>query len=181
MAARLTLLQSRFIDCYLANGGNGTRAAREAGYKGDDNVLAVTAYDNLRNPKIMTELNNRMKASAMSSEEVLFRLSQQAQIDARDLIGLSPDQLKNHPMAAQIKEFEHTVDRIGDIMIQEKIKIKVYDKQAALVHLGKHHGLFRERIEVDWVSELKQAGLDPTEVEDEIVKQFEQHLLSGKK
>jgi phage terminase small subunit len=52
----LTDRQRRFVHAYATNGQNGTAAAREAGYKGTDNVLGVTAYDLLRTPKIESAL-----------------------------------------------------------------------------------------------------------------------------
>lgn len=176
---RLTFLQSKFIDYYLANGGNGTQAARAAGYKGNDNVLAVTAHNNLRNPKIRAALDARMKDLTMSANEVLYQLTQQARSDARQLAGLNVEQIKVHPMGVNIKEFEHTVNRIGELIIQETIKVKLYDKQAAVVHLGKYHRLFTERVEVDWVRELRDAGLDPEAIEEELAQQFEQHIRRG--
>lgn len=41
--------------------GNGTEAARLAGYKGSDNVLAQTARDLLRNPQISEAIRAREK------------------------------------------------------------------------------------------------------------------------
>lgn len=48
----------KFIEVY---DGNGTQSARAAGYKGSDNVLAVTATRMLRNPKIKEAIEARQK------------------------------------------------------------------------------------------------------------------------
>lgn len=61
MARALTPKQQRFVDLY---DGNGTEAARLAGYGGNDNVLAVTARDLLRNPKIDAAIKARIAKSA---------------------------------------------------------------------------------------------------------------------
>jgi phage terminase small subunit len=53
---RLTPKQRKFIEAYT---GNATEAARIAGYQGDDNVLGVTGYDLLRNPKIAQAIAER--------------------------------------------------------------------------------------------------------------------------
>jgi phage terminase small subunit len=53
---KLTLKQSRFIDEYLINGGNGLKAAEKAGYKGNYNLLGVMAYENLNKPNIANAL-----------------------------------------------------------------------------------------------------------------------------
>ena len=52
MNKTLTHKQSLFVKHYLANGGNGTQAARDAGYKGNDNTLRVVAAENLAKPNI---------------------------------------------------------------------------------------------------------------------------------
>lgn len=54
----LTQKQQRFIEYY---DGNGTEAARKAGYVGNDTVLAQVASENLRKPYIKTALENRNK------------------------------------------------------------------------------------------------------------------------
>lgn len=52
----LTSKQRRFVAAYE---GNGTAAAREAGYKGEAGTLAVTAYHLLRNPKVRDAILKR--------------------------------------------------------------------------------------------------------------------------
>lgn len=56
----LTQKQQRFIEYY---DGNGTEAARKAGYVGSDIVLAQVASENLRKPYIKTALENRNKTA----------------------------------------------------------------------------------------------------------------------
>ena len=48
---KLTIKQERFVQEYNVD-GNGTRAARSAGYKGNDNTLATVSVENLRKPAI---------------------------------------------------------------------------------------------------------------------------------
>lgn len=58
----LTMLELAFVSCYIANGGNGTQAAREAGYKGkSDNALARRASDLLRQENVNGEISYRLK------------------------------------------------------------------------------------------------------------------------
>ncbi len=56
MSQKLTAKQLKFIEAYQ---GNGTEAAKLAGYTGDDNTLGVTAHDLLRNPKISDLIQKR--------------------------------------------------------------------------------------------------------------------------
>lgn len=58
---RLTEKQLRFVAAYVdpaAGNGNGTVSARLAGYEGNNNVLAVQASTNLRNPQIRKALED---------------------------------------------------------------------------------------------------------------------------
>jgi phage terminase small subunit len=52
----LTFKQQAFVDCYT---GNGTEAAREAGYTGDDNTLCHMGKQNLRLPHILRAIRAR--------------------------------------------------------------------------------------------------------------------------
>jgi phage terminase small subunit len=56
MATRFTPKQLKFVELYS---GNGTEAARLAGYKGSDNTLAQAARDLLRNPQIKKAIEER--------------------------------------------------------------------------------------------------------------------------
>lgn len=58
---KLTSKQLKFIAAY---DGNGTKAARLAGYKGNDKTLAEVAKENLRKPLIASEIKKRQIAEA---------------------------------------------------------------------------------------------------------------------
>lgn len=65
--------QRRFAESFTGPAmGNGTEAARLAGYKGSDNVLAVQASANLRNPKVVAlieEMNATIRSAAIMTAE----------------------------------------------------------------------------------------------------------------
>ncbi len=81
----LNARQRRFVDEYISNGGNGTQAARAAGYKGGENVLATVAKENIRKPQIARAIKERAKptedARHMGAQEVLARLSELSRQD----------------------------------------------------------------------------------------------------
>lgn len=77
MSSQFTAKQAAFIDFYIET-LNGTEAARLAKYKGDDNTLAVIAWENLRKPKIRKEIDQRLTDRTMSANEVIARLDDQA-------------------------------------------------------------------------------------------------------
>lgn len=63
---RLTQKQIRFVREYALH-GNGTEAARRAGYQQDANGLGVQAHDNLRKPNVKAELE---RVSALIAPEI---------------------------------------------------------------------------------------------------------------
>ena len=86
--AALSRKQEAFVREYDANNGNGTQAARKAGYKGSDNTLAVAASrDLLRNPKIMARL---------------------AQVDAQIAAHMTPSRVKR-----RLHEISHNSEAAG--------------------------------------------------------------------
>jgi len=117
---RLTGKQHGFVIAYLTNGFNATEAARTAGYKGDDNTLAVVGYENLRKPKIQERIAAYFEEKAMAANEILFRLTSMARGQLRTRSSDTKDGTMDH-----------------------------HDAIKALELLGKHHRLFVERVEHD--------------------------------
>lgn len=84
----------------------------------------------------------------MSADEVKVRLTDQARGDMADFImaGIPSIDLDKAEKAGKLhllKSISHTIGEKTDT-----VKIELYDAQAALVHLGKMHGLFVERTEL---------------------------------
>jgi len=48
----LTAKQDKFVKAYLLNGGNATKAAKKAGYKGNKHTLQIVGSENLLKPVI---------------------------------------------------------------------------------------------------------------------------------
>lgn len=158
----LTDKQQAFIRAYCANGFNGVRAARTAGYSGSYSVLCVTAHDNLSNPKIRVEIDKHFKAIAMGPEEVISRLTEIARSDLTDILNkdgsFDINTARRRGKSQLIKEEEITEKFIpqeghDDIVIRTT-KVKLHDAHAALNTLAKYHGLLTERLKLDdWRSE----------------------------
>lgn len=143
MAARLTDKRRAFIDAYMSNGFNGTKAALAAGYK--ESNARSTASDLLSAEIVRAEIDKRMAAAAMNANEVLARLTAMARVDMGAFIGVKERDLKTHPEAFLIKKYKRTEYEDGSI----KTELELHDAQAALVQLGRHHRLFTDRVEVD--------------------------------
>lgn len=71
---KLTVKQEAFTEHYLANGFNGTKAAKDAGYQGDDNTLRGVAHENLTKPNIQARVRARIEGLAATADEVLALL-----------------------------------------------------------------------------------------------------------
>jgi|ERR1044072_382283 phage terminase small subunit len=80
-------LERMFIYCYTTNNGNGTQAAKDAGYQAiKDNTFASIAYENLRKPHIKKEIERIMTEKVMGKEEVLSRISHMARANLNDYL-----------------------------------------------------------------------------------------------
>lgn len=82
---RVTPKQEAFVNHYLTNGGNGTKAARDAGYAGSEHTLAQVAYENLRKPEIASRVRERLDGLAATANEVLYLLGDHLRADVADL------------------------------------------------------------------------------------------------
>ena len=133
--------QQLFVDEYLKC-FNATKAALLAGYS--ENTASEIGYENLRKPQIEDAISKRLKQTAMSADEVLMRLAEQARgehskyIVADGTVNIS--KLVEDNKAHLIKEIEETKDGTK--------KYKFYDAQGALNTLAKHHGLLTDKTEI---------------------------------
>lgn len=122
----LTLKQHKFAMEYLFNGGNGLEAAKAAGYTGNERTLKAIASQNLTKlnlKKFLAELRDQMDRESsdqiMCRSEILSRMSRIARGDFD--FGANPS--------------------VTHLLKKTKLEIE------ALVHLGKHHGLWTDEID----------------------------------
>lgn len=104
MTDKLTPKQKAFCEEYVKNGGNGTQAARDAGYKGNNNTLHTVAIENLLKPTLLAyiselqaEAAKKSKRTIMDLSEIQERRSAIARGEVSDSLGFLPeftDQLK---------------------------------------------------------------------------------------
>lgn len=171
MARQLTDKQRLWVEAYLET-WNATEAARRACYNGSDETLASIGSENLRKPKIRAEIEERLSEAAMSANEVLARLAQQARADISEFVHriagsrhnflLDLEALESH--GHLVKEIRYTKD--GPVL-------KLHNSQRALELLAKHHALLTDKIKVeDWRTEvvglLRSGALTPEEVKNEL-------------
>lgn len=164
-----------FVEHYLAT-WNGTKSMGLAGYKGNDNNLAAMASEYLRKPKIAALIEKRMKELTLKADEVLMRLAQHATSSITDFIDnagvIDWEAVKEKGYV--IKKIIHTKGK--------QSTIELHDSQAALVHLGRHYALFKDRIQVeDWRTEiiqlLREGKISPEQVMNELGKDLATELF----
>lgn len=157
----LTARQERFCLEYAVC-LNGTESASLAGYTGDRRTLAVTASRLLRKANVRARMSEILEEYTMEKREILGRLTAQARADMGDFIDpatMSVDWKKAQELGIThlIKEFKQTTITTDDRETQV-LEFKLVDNQAALVHLGKAHALFSDKIKVeDWRSDAIAA------------------------
>lgn len=168
MPEDLTGKQRAFINAYLGEAKfNATEAARIAGYKGDDTVLAAVGYENLRKPQIEAEVKSRFNEATMSANEVLARLTEIASGQITDFLDedgafslkITKQRGKAHLLKKlKIKRSSKKVDSftqgqeeeketLETSLVHEDVELEMYSAHEALRDLGKFHKLFTERIE----------------------------------
>lgn len=169
----LTPKQQLFVDEYLKS-FNATKAAKAAGYS--EHTATEIGAENLRKPHLREAIDQRLTESAMSANEVLMRLAKQARGSMADYVKIIEG--GNVPMIDWAKAAKDgMLDNMSQITIEEgKITFKLYDAQAALVHLGKYHGLFAATVNIPGLPELleacNKAGLKPSELFAMMMQEF---------
>lgn len=175
--AKLTPKQRKFIIEYFKCGMNATEAAARAGYAGDRATLAVTGFDNLRNPKIREQIEKRMEADAMSASEVVARLSAIARTDMSEFITIKHGITFLNAEKAEAAGVLHLIKKVK--IKDEGIEVELYDKQAALVQLGKYHALFTDRVKIDdWRSQAIRDIRDRKIQFEDLAEAFDEDLAT---
>lgn len=154
-----TKKQKRFIEEYLID-LNATQAAIRAGYSPE------TAYsigqENLKKPEIAVAvakaMAERSKRTGVNADRVVLELARIGFAKITDVID---------PKTATIKEdaLEDDLACIQSVKIKPnewgtEREVKLCDKKAALELLGKHLGMFKDRVELSGSLEDEKTKLD---------------------
>lgn len=154
----LTPRQARFVEEYLVD-LNATQAAIRAGYSAK--TARSVGHENLTKPDIAAAVSDGRKrlseATAVTAERVIGELAKIGFANMADYMRATPDgdpyldfgQLTRDQAAAlaEVTVEDFRDGRGEDARDVRRVKFKLADKRAALVDLGKHLGLFRERVE----------------------------------
>ena len=144
--------QRVFVEEYLTC-WNASEAARRAGYK---TMADSQGARMMLNAGVKEAIEQRIAEKAMTADEVLIRLAEQARANVVDF-------MDETARAVQNDEGETTLYQSGALKWEELRKrghlvkrisfnqygpiIEMVDGQAALVHIGRHFKLFTDRVE----------------------------------
>lgn len=175
--------QQVFVEEYLRC-WNASEAARKAGYRGRPNTIGTRLLSNV---VIAAEIQARLAELKLGSDEVLTRLGKQArgslapfihQAGERVIIDLDTEEAReNIDLIKKLKTKRRSGGRGDGSWTEYEVEIELHDPQAALVHIGRHHGLFKDIIEHDWRKQAEQDGVNPGELFDALVAHFAAQMV----
>lgn len=159
----LTNKQRRFVEEYLVD-LNATQAAIRAGYS--SKTAASIGEENLRKPDIAKAVQEaqveRSKRTEITQDMVLRELAKIGFSDIRKIVRWGKTELRVADVEEDgATEVHHglalvSVDDIDDDTAaaiaeisegREGLKVKLHDKKGALVDIGRHLGMFKDRVE----------------------------------
>ena len=144
----MTKKQKRFCEEYLID-LNATQAAIRAGYSPE------TAYsigqENLKKPELHTRISRAMaersKRTGINADRVLTELAKIAFVNAADVIDASDATFREDAAPEDLAAIQSVkVKTFGEDGLEREIKMA--DKLKALELLGKHLGMFEDRLKV---------------------------------
>ena len=145
----MTQKQKRFVEEYLID-LNATQAAIRAGYSPDS--AKEIGSENLTKPDIAKAIDQaiaeRSRRTGVNADRVVRELAKIAFVNAGEVVDLDTallmDKISDDDMAA-IQSVK--VKTFGEDGIEREVKLA--DKLKALELLGKHLGLFKDKIEIN--------------------------------
>lgn len=156
----MTKKQKRFVEEYLID-LNATQAAIRAGYSPD--TAKEQGSRLLSNVNISAEVSRAMaersKRTGVNADRVVRELAKIAFVNADDVIDaetatVKPDASRDDTAAIQSVK----VKTFGEDGLEREIKMA--DKIKALELLGKHLGMFRDKVELSGTLETEKTKLD---------------------
>ena len=145
----MTKKQKRFVEEYLID-LNATQAAIRAGYSPDS--AKEIGSENLTKPDIAKAVDQaiaeRSRRTGVNADRVVRELAKIAFVNAGEVVDLDTallmDKISDDDMAA-IQSVK--VKTFGEDGIEREVKLA--DKLKALELLGKHLGLFKDKVEIN--------------------------------
>lgn len=176
--------QQRFVEEYLID-LNATQAAIRAGYS--KKTAGQIGHELLKKPETQAAIDEAMKARSertkITADAVMTELAKLGFANMLDYVRVSDGGLGFLDLSAVTRDqaaaiVEMTTEEVSGGRDADgedgppilKTKIKLADKRAALVDLGKHLGMFVSRSEIDVTHNRRPRDMTRAAVEAEIAK-----------
>lgn len=154
----LTKKQKLFCEEYLID-LNATQAAIRAGYSPE--TAGAIGAENLKKPQIQKAIAramaDRSRRTGVNADRVVMELAKIAFVNAADVIDAEDATLKEDATAEDLAAVQSVkVKSFGEDGVEREIKLA--DKIKALELLGRHLGMFNDRLRLD--AKLDTGKLD---------------------
>lgn len=155
--AKLTAKQQRFVEEYLVD-LNATQAAIRAGYSVDnaDKIGSELLGKTRVSEKICQAMAERSKRTGISQDRVIQELARIAFVNPQNVINSKDASVREDASEDDLACIQSvkvkTMDSERGTSTEREVKLN--DKMKALELLGKHLGMFKDKVELDADMEL---------------------------
>lgn len=177
---KLNPKQQRFVEEYLVD-LNATQAAIRAGYS--PKTAGQIGERLLKKAEVQQALSRRMKAreqrTEVTQDRVVKELAKIAFGDPRNVMSWGPGGVTLKASAELTDDEAALVSEVSETTTERggSLKLKTNDKLKALELLGRHLGMFRDKVEVTGKDggpiQTKSADLDLSSLSDEELEALE--------
>lgn len=140
--------QMRFVEEYLID-LNAKQAAIRAGYK--PNNADVIGYQLLQKTSVQDAISKAMaersKRTGINQDRVLLEIAKMAFVNIADVVDLDNASVRSDASNDDLACIQSVKIKPNEFGTEREIKL--YDKKANLELLGKHLGMFKEKVEVE--------------------------------
>jgi len=156
MARQLSKKQKRFVEEYLID-LNATQAAIRAGYKKSE-YTDTNANKLLENTRIAEEIEKAMaersRRTGINQDRVLQEIAKLAFVNIADVIDVNTGAVKEGATdedLACIQSIKYKTSETSNGFSVER-EVKIADKKANLELLGRHLGMWKDKVEMDLIT-----------------------------
>lgn len=143
----MTKKQKRFVEEYLID-LNATQAAIRAGYSPD--TAGSIGAENLKKPEIKSRIDKAMaersRRTGINQDRVLQELARIGFAKITDVVDTETAEIRTDASDDDLACIQSIKIKPNEFGTEREVKL--YDKKAALVDLGKHLGLFKDKVEL---------------------------------